>query len=323
MIGGTLAEPKKLKPAEDVPRIVWVVLNWNGLDDTRRCLDSLLLAGIDSRDIWVVDNGSSDGSAETLEREFPAVRLFVNGSNLGYCEGNNVALREALVEEADYIGVLNNDAHVAIDFLEPLLSALDDPGVGVVGPKILFDEPPHEIWCAGAKLGFHENLSEMRGFGEPNDGRYAEPEDVDYVPGAALLAPHEVWEKVGLFEPSYFAYMEDVDWCCRVRAAGWRVRYVPGSIVYHKASGSTGGGYSARRKYMTACNEVHFLRRHGTLRLWAAFWILDVALWPVVFLRALGAGRTAGALGKLRGIWDGLRGRRVEAPAASSAGESS
>ncbi len=314
MIGGTLAEPKRVGTEEDAPRVVWIVLNWNGRDDTLECLASLLVAGISPRDIWVVDNGSDDGSLTAIEGAYPSVRLFVNEENLGYCEGNNVALRRAVRDDVDYIGVLNNDTRVAPDFVEPLLSALDDDTVGVVGPRILFADPPHPIWCAGARLGFHQNLSELRGFEEPNDHRYNVPEDVDYVPGAALLAPHETWERVGLFEPIYFAYMEDVDWCCRVRAAGWRVRYVPTSVVYHKASGSTGGGYSAQRKYMTACNEVHFLRRHGTLKLWAAFWLLDVGLWPLVFVRAILTGRGRGALGKLKGLWDGLRGRRVAAP---------
>ena len=132
------------------PTVCIVVLNWNRRDDTLDCLASL--EGLDYPSRWtlVVDNGSTDGSAEAIERAYPAVDVIRAGENLGYAEGNNLGLREALKRGADYVLVLNNDTLVARQMLTHLVAAAEvDQQVGAAGPTIYFHEAPDIIWSAG------------------------------------------------------------------------------------------------------------------------------------------------------------------------------
>ncbi|MFQ5506891.1 MAG: glycosyltransferase family 2 protein [Planctomycetota bacterium] len=302
-----------IPPVSPTPRIALVVLTWEGREDTLGCLASLQELDSGKPSIYLVDNGSSDGTVPAVAERFPGVCILVNERNQGFSRGCNRGIEQALEDGADYIAVLNNDILVEPDFLAPLLEALArDPALGAVGPKVL--SPDGRIWAAGASVGFYPNLSRLRGSGSPDRGQFDAPAYVDYVPGCAILAPREVWLEVGLFDTDYFAYMEDVEWCLRVRRNGRRVLYEPRSRIYHKASGSSGGGYSPVRKYLNGCNSVRFLRKHGGPRLWASFLLIDCLLWPLIFVSGLFTGRWRGALGKARGILDGLRGDAVSPP---------
>jgi GT2 family glycosyltransferase len=121
----------------------------------------------------------------------------------------------------------------------------------------------------------------------------------------------------GPADEAYFCYLEDADWGVRMRQAGFRLLAVPRARAWHALSASTGGGYSAGRKYMTGVNSVRFLRQHGTPAGWAALFVFDLLLWPLALLRAAATGGTAGAVAKLRGVLAGLRGARVDAAVAA------
>jgi hypothetical protein len=122
----------------------------------------------------------------------------------------------------------------------------------------------------------------------------------------------EVFEQIGDLDESWFVYVEDADFCARARAAGWSAVYVPDAILEHAGAGSTGGGYSKARKYLTAHGSVIFLRRHGTCGLWIGFLVLDVLAWPALLLVSALRGRAAGAWAKGRGMWDGMLGRPAD-----------
>lgn len=132
------------------------------------------------------------------------------------------------------------------------------------------------------------------------------------VTGCALLVHRAVFERVGLLDPGYFVYVEDADFCARAVAAGFRPLYVPTALFEHPGSVSTGGGYSPVRKYLCAHGSVTWLRRHGSFKGWAALWVCDVLLWPVVFVVALAKGDARGALAKARGLFHGLLGRPAD-----------
>lgn len=298
-------------------RIWAVVVNWNGgADDNLRCLRSLVEQGIEPARIVFVDNASEDGSRDAVHAAVPGLERVDNHANLGFGEAANQGARRALERGADGVLFVNNDLWFPDDepSIERLARALaGDDRLGFVGPRVLFGDGTERVWCAGGRLDHRQNVSTLLGNGAPDAARWRTTFDVDYVAGCALLCRAEALREVGLFEASYFAYMEDVELGLRARRAGWAVRTVGEVRAYHAPSSATGGGYGARRKWMQGLNSVRFLRKHGGAREWARFALFDVATLPAVAaVRALrGEGRAA--LAKGVGIWDGLRGRRVTA----------
>ena len=294
------------------PRVVAVVVNLNGGDDNVRCLRSLVGQGLEEHDIVFVDNASSDDSVASVRAALPGVTVVENPENVGYGEGCNQGIERALEEGAELVFLVNNDVTFRESVLATLLEALAErPEVGIVGPRVVYAKEPDLVWCAGGRMTWRQNLSEMIGHRRPDGPEYRVTREVDYVPGCAMLVRREVFERAGLLNAAYFAYHEDVELCLDARAAGFPILVKGEVAAHHDAHSTTGGGYNERRKYMMGVNTVWFLRRNGTLARWLSFFVFDVAVLPAVWLvRALrGEGRAVRA--KAIGTWDGLRGRRV------------
>ncbi len=291
-----------------------VVVNWNGGEQNLACLASLRAAGLPEERIVLVDNGSQDGSLELLRARFPRLVVLENGANLGFGEGANRGARAALAAGARAVFFVNNDVTLPAGALAPLCARLfADPSIGIVGPRVLYADPPARIWCAGGMLTWRENLSTLLGHGAPDGPAWRTEREVDYIAGCALLVRAEVLEKIGLFDAEYFAYMEDVDLCLRARRGGWRVLLVGEQHCLHAPSSATGGGYNPRRKYMQGVNSIRFLRHWAGPREWVRFVAFDVLTLPPLFLLGLFRGRARPVAAKALGIAHGLLGRRVEA----------
>ena len=296
-----------------------VVVNWNGgARANLECVRSIVAQGVPSARIVFVDNGSSDGSAEAVHSEFAGLVSVANPGNLGFGEAANQGATIALERGAAAVAFVNNDLRFEANdpALDGLCRALDeDSGLGLVGPRVLFDDDSGRVWCAGGRLDFRQNLSTLLGNGESDGPRWRGTRDVDYIAGCALVARADVLREIGLFDASYFAYMEDVELGARARRAGYGVRVMGEYAAWHAPSSATGGGYGARRKWMQGLNSVRFLKSHGGAREWARFAAFDVATLPflVVARSLVGDGRAA--LAKAKGIADGFRGRRVTAEA--------
>jgi len=219
-----------------------IVLNWNGAGVIAECLDSLLRAEGASLSVIVVDNGSTDGSAALVRERFPGVKLIENGRNLLFAEGNNVGLRHALGAGASLMLLLNNDTEVDPLFAAPMVKAFDDPRVGIVGPKIYYHDDPRRIWYGGG--GFHPltGVPRHRDIRRVDGPGTASAGETGWVTGCALMVRREVVEQIGLLDPAYRIYCEDVDFCLRAARAGWRLRYEPAARVWHKVSAASGGG---------------------------------------------------------------------------------
>lgn len=291
-----------------------VVVNWNGGRANQECLAALVAAGVEPARIVFVDNGSVDGSLAAVRAAFPGLVFVEHDRNRGFGEGANAGARVALAGGAELVFFVNNDLVVPPATPAALAAELATaPEVGVVGPRLLYPGEPARVWCAGGRLDWRQNLSTLLGHGRPDGDEWRARREVDYVAGAALLARRAVLEEVGLFEADYFAYMEDVELCLRVRQAGWKVVVLGAVAAVHEASSATGGGYNARRKYMQGVNSVHFLRRYGGPRAWLRFAFFDVLSLPPLLLAGAVRGRARAVLAKGLGIWHGLRGRRVTA----------
>lgn len=244
-----------------------VILNWNGLLDTIECLESLRGVTHSDRLTVVVDNGSGNSEPERIAERFPEVNLIRNDRNRGFAAGCNQGVSLALSRGAGYILLLNNDTTVEPGFLGVLLEHLQQaPNVGAVGPLVRCHESS-EVWSAGGWINSALGIAGHYGKGlDARELRRADPREVDYVAGCAMLIRSEAIQRVGKFDEAYFAYYEDSDWCVRARRLGYSVHVVPASVVVHKrgvTAGSRGSnGLSALQAYLWGRNGIIFARKN-------------------------------------------------------------
>ncbi len=248
------------------PAVSVIVLNWNGRDDTLACVASVLAAGHYDVDVLVVDNGSTDGSAVEFERVWadePRVRLLRNDANLGYAGGNNTGFADVLARGARHVLVLNNDTLVEPGAIQPLVDAIDaDPHLAMVGPKVREMDNPERLGCSfdSVRLWCFGALPTTAG--QVDRGQFDTARDLDVITGCALLIRAQALREVGVFDPDYFAYYEEVDLAFRLRRAGWRLGFVPSSVVRHKGGAST-AGRSAVVRYYKLRNMILFMRKNA------------------------------------------------------------
>jgi GT2 family glycosyltransferase len=212
-------------------------------------------------EVSVLDRSSAErgGSGEEC-----LLTVIQTGGNLGYAGGNNVGIRYALARgDADYIWLLNNDTVIDPDALLRMVEHAErDPTVGIVGSKLLMYEQPDVVQAiAGARLRAWQGMAHLVDAGEPDDGRWSEPVEVDCVLGASLLIRTPVIDQIGLLDERYFMYAEELDWCWRARVRGWRCEYAPGSTVWHKV-GRSAGLKSPFQEYHSARSTLLFMQKH-------------------------------------------------------------
>lgn len=293
-----------------LPRVLVIILNWNGADDTLACLASLAALDYPAFDTLVIDNGSRVSVAPAVRERFPETRCIELPMNLGYAGGNNVGLRAALAEGYAFACVLNNDTVVDPGFLRAEVAEAAAARVAAVGAKVLREDDPSRLWMAYGTITWRQSLIGLAGWGARDDGRWDAPRDVEWVPGSSILLSCAALAEIGAFDERFFAYHEDVDWCTTAREHGWRIRYAPAAVVRHRGNRTLGGPvYTSPRKYLSARSTVLFARKHGTV---AQKWRLAASILvttPFVFLRRLVTGEAAGVILKIRGWLDGLRDR--------------
>lgn len=219
------------------PKVDVVILNYNNVEDTRACLNSLRHVQYDNLIVRVVDNGSTGSDADIVEESFGEwVDVIRSPENLGYSEGNNLGIHSSLSAGADYVLILNNDVEVSADFLDHLIATIEsDPSIGMVGPTQFFMDRPDTVFSAGANISVILGLIRARATGKtrsPDSG----PTDVDMLIGACLLVRRAVFETVGLLPTEYFLQWEDADFSTAVRRAGFRVVHVPDSTIWHRVN---------------------------------------------------------------------------------------
>jgi GT2 family glycosyltransferase len=248
-----------------VTRIAIIVLNWNGLDDTARCLDSLSRLetpeDVEIR-VWVVDNASTDGSAELLPERFPWARHLHNEVNYRYAGGNNVGIRAALDDGADFVMLLNNDTEADPSLVADLLGdAHTHPESGVLGP--LITDASGRVWFGGGGVSRTLGFTWHRRLGRKPPPRENPSETTDYVTGCCLFVRREVLKKIGPLDEGYYLYAEDTDFCLRARDAGFACRLVPRGRVVHYVSSSSGGAVNPFKAYQRTRAGLRLFERHA------------------------------------------------------------
>ncbi|MBX3025814.1 glycosyltransferase family 2 protein [bacterium] len=286
-----------------------VVLNWNRQQDTLTCLDSLAQADLGGAAVWVVDNGSRDGSVAAIRARHPWARVIELPVNEGFAGGNNAGMRAALEAGARGVYLLNNDTVVAPDFLHPLLWILNGhERVGAISSAALRADRPELLDAAFLDIYFGHGIVWHYGVNAlPGEG-FDQPREIDAGIGCGMLFTDAALRAVGLLDEAYFAYHEEVDWCFRARQAGFRVFYQPFSRIWHHGSRSTDVARATRpqlltgeaqlpnpvplswspvRTYLGARNAVRFVKKHATAYQTAFFWYSTLRAVPLEYLAAV------------------------------------
>jgi GT2 family glycosyltransferase len=291
-----------------------VVVTWNGRHHLERCLpslvDSLERLGAPS-EVFIVDNGSTDGSSDLVAATYPSIELIRNEENKGFSAANNQAIVRA---RGRYIATLNDDTQVDPDWLVRLVAVLEsDPRMGMAAAELRYLQRPTVLNSAGITVDLAGVASDRLSEHPISDGE-AQPIEVFGACAAGALYRRELLRALDGFDESFFAYLEDVDLAWRARRAGWTGVYVPGAVVLHEYS-ATSKRQPTLKLYLSARNRVWLLVKNASTRQllrYGPYIVLhDLAETLYALIRERNAAALRGRLAALRGIRGALTSRRT------------
>jgi len=266
------------------PKIIAVILNWNELDVTIRCISSLLNQGNVNIDILLIDNNSKDDPTFFLREKFPSIIVTRNKENLGVAGGRNIGISYALEKNYEYVLIFDNDAWADSNMVSFLLNAAEKyKDTAVFGPKILLTRHPNVIWRAGCtswkwtylhagyqivshffrllKRPIPEIFDTVRGEGQIDRGQYDQVEDISFQIGCAQFIRTSAFSEVGLLDITFSPYgSEDIDFCERLTKKGWKIKYIPSAFCWHRVESSFNDDYN--RSYYNSRNILLLARKH-------------------------------------------------------------
>lgn len=242
-----------------------VILNYNGKEFLRKFLPVVLEKSSQEAEIWVADNNSLDGSVEILHEEFPEVHVLENKFNAGFAGGYNQALKQIT---ADYYVLLNSDIEVTDNWLKPVIDLMEsDPAIAACQPKILSYTQRNEFEYAGAAGGFIDRWGYPFCRGrifqslEKDEGQYDDIAEIFWATGACMFVRADVYHQFNGLDDDFFAHMEEIDFCWRLKNAGYKIMFCPASKVYH-VGGGTLPKKSARKTYLNFRNNFSLLYKN-------------------------------------------------------------
>jgi GT2 family glycosyltransferase len=256
------------------PCVYVVLLNWNGWKDTVECIESLRCMQYRNWRAVIVDNGSTDGSIEQLKDACPDIPILTTGNNLGFAAGNNVGIRFALKNRADYVLFLNNDTILFPATISKLVEVAEKhPDAALMGPRIDARDPQRE-WSIRRKMNLITFLCTLTALRRLvvrtpllRDVFYCtgtQPSVVYAVIGSALFFRAEAFEKIGLFDESTFLDYEELIMAEKVRSSGFSAYFVPQAVIWHKGSASA-AKLRAKRYVENAKSEQYFFSNYVRL----------------------------------------------------------
>lgn len=265
-------------------KVTAIIVSYNSRDYIPSCLESLLAQdrGSHELEILVIDNDSSDDSVKHITQKFPSAQLIRHPTNMGYAGGNNTGLIRALDTGADFAWVINPDLTLAPDALKNFLEAsTQHTHDGIFGGKIYF-APGHEfhkdrytpqqlghvIWFAGGVMDWRNLIGSHRGVNEVDQEQYNYNVETDYIAGTCMFIKRRVLEEVGLFDPKYFLYYEENDFCQRAKRRGFKCIFLYKPTAWHANAQSTdlgSGKNTDLQDYYIARNRILFGLRYAPL----------------------------------------------------------
>jgi len=300
------------------PNVSIILVNWNGLEDTIECLESLRHITYPDYNVIVVDNGSRGNDAQALSEKFGAyIYLIQNADNYGFAGGVNAGMKYARDDlKADYVLLLNNDTVVDPEFLTEMVRVVgSDPTIGIAGAKIFYYDEPEQlqsVYCrvnlltgqpTQTPLMIDSNIRHK----VTDNGQYNSVKKVDWVTGCCFLIKRVVLESIGLLDEGYFYYWEETDYCYRARQAGYKTIYVPQARVWHKGGRSVKKVWGRSRYYMER-NRFIFMKKHANAWQYRLFLIyfFGIHVWLATGYFIIICHSFELVSNFYHGVWDGL-----------------
>lgn len=264
----------------NIPKVAVVILNWNGLKHLSQFLPSVLATEWDNLEIVVGDNASSDGSVKFLQTTFPSVKIIQNDHNYGFTGGYNRVLAQV---EADYLILLNSDIEVTPGWIKPVIAMMEaDEKIAAAAPKIKSYHQPTHFEHAGAAGGFIDSYGYPFCRGrifyevEEDKGQYNQSGEVFWATGAALFIKKPLWDLAGGLDERFFAHMEEIDLCWRLKNLGYKIMYCAESEVYH-VGGGTLDKENPFKTYLNFRNNLLLLKKN--LSFGRSFFTISIRFW--------------------------------------------
>jgi GT2 family glycosyltransferase len=252
--------------------VVSIILNTNRRKDTLECLASLMQSSYSNHKAIVLDNHSSDGSVEAIRSAFPEVEIIELVENFGYAGNNNVGIKAAMEQIADWVFVLNEDTILDENCLSRLVEAGESGNqIGILGPMVYHHDEPKVIQSAGGRLGprwetYHLAQDEL------DTGQFSQPHEVNWISGCGILVRREVIEQVGMIDERYFYYWEETEWCLRAGKSGWKVVHVPAAKLWHKGVQRNNQPKPSVTYYATRNRLLTLWKHHAPISAWVFAW---------------------------------------------------
>jgi GT2 family glycosyltransferase len=247
------------------PKVIIVILNWNGRKFLEQFLPSVLSSTYSNFETVIADNGSDDDSVAFLRSRFPAVRIIQLDKNYGFARGYNEALKQLT---AQYFILLNSDVEVQAGWIEPIVRLMEaNATIGVCQPKLLMFDDKKKFEYAGASGGWLDYLGYPFARGrifdicEEDAGQYDSTEPIFWATGAAMFVKADLYHQLNGLDEYFFAHQEEIDFCWRVQAAGYQIYACPESIVYHVGGGTLPKG-NANKVFLNFRNNLVMLAKN-------------------------------------------------------------
>lgn len=279
---------------DNTPKVAIVILNWNGLKHLSQFLPSIMASEWPNLDIVVGDNASSDGSVAFLKSNFPTIRIIQNDQNYGFTGGYNRILKQV---DADYYILLNSDIEVTPNWIKPVIDLMEsDERVAAAAPKIKAYHQPTHFEHAGAAGGFIDSYGYPFCRGrifykvEEDKGQYNQSDEIFWASGAALFIKKRCWDEAGGFDERFFAHMEEIDLCWRLKNMDYKIMYCAESEVYH-VGGGTLDKENPFKTYLNFRNNLLLLKKN--LPFGRSVFTIGIRLWLDLFaiFRFMGEGK--------------------------------
>lgn len=262
------------------PRVAVVVLNWNGRFFLEKFLPSVYNSTYPNVEFVLGDNASTDDSVSFVKTYYPTIRIVENSENLGFAGGYNAILKQV---DADYYVLLNSDVEVTASWIEPVIEYLEQhPGMAAAQPKIKAFHAKADFEHAGAAGGYIDRYGypfcrgRLFDVVEKDEQQYQASGEVFWASGAALFIRAAAWRQAGGFDADFFAHMEEIDLCWRLKRLGHSIGYVAESTVYH-VGGGTLSTSNPKKTYLNFRNNLVMLQKN--LPFFTACWVLFVRMW--------------------------------------------